>query len=365
VSKKGFPITGGTYGAGLGIESSAAGISLDLALTSRCPLSCRYCTVEKKRARELGAEEWAEIIGSFARLRTIEAISLEGGEPFSRGDLTQILASALQHARRVKIVTGGGVLSCLPASLVSDPRFSFEVSLDGPPTIHNFLRDQSYDRAIRFLGECLRAGIRVRFRTVISRHNMTFYEPWLEELDRTCEGGKEKIGFFFDTIIPPRSLSGPSGSMGRAPLRDFPVHFLVPSPLEVRGLFARVKGRMFRNLFFQQDEPIRGCRPVESPFLSFDPAGVYSLCCESPGGLGSIAAQSPEVCLSRLDQAFQDLPCHACPCYGAEICLGCWSGQKCGMVGHWAFTHCRELADIAGKRSFPPRPPRHSQGPLP
>ena len=329
------------------------GVSLDIALTSRCPLSCRYCTVEKAATRELRAEQWGKIIGAIAGLRTIEAISLEGGEPLSREDLAEILGPSLRHARRVKIVTGGVIPSRLPDLLVADPRFSFEVSLDGPPAIHNFLRDQSYEPAFRFLRECLRTGTRARFRTVISRHNLPVYESWIEELDRFFEAGGEKIGFFFDTIIAPRALSGQGGSTPRVPVRDFPAHILVPSPLEVRGLYGRVKKRRFRNLFFLQDEPIRGCRAVESPCISLDPAGVYSFCCESPNGLGAIVDSSPEACLSQLDRAFQTLPCHVCPSYGVEICSGCWTGQKCGMVGHWGFAHCRALVKTMEEKKFP------------
>jgi MoaA/NifB/PqqE/SkfB family radical SAM enzyme len=343
-------------------DSDPPGISLDLALTSRCPLSCRYCTVEKAPTRELSSKLWAQIIGAFAGLKTIEFISLEGGEPFSREDLPEILASALDHAREVKIVTSGVFPSRLPNFLVSDSRFHFEVSLDGPPAIHNFLRDQSYDPAFLFLADCLRAGVPARFRTVISRHNLPVYEAWLEELDRSLHCANGKIGFFFDTVIPPRALSNRDGFIRRAPLRDFPAHLIVPSPLEIRALFARVKRRDFRNLRFLQSEPVRGCRPLESPSISFDPGGIFSFCCESPNGLGSIGDLSPRDCLSLLDRTSQTLSCRTCPSYGAGTCLGCWSGQKCGMVGHWGFAHCRELADNpAEKRSSILHPPSSPQ----
>ena len=342
--------------SGFRADSSSPGISLDLALTSQCPLSCRYCTVEKVPTGELSSKQWDEIIGSLAELKTIEAISLEGGEPFSRKDLSEILASALRHARQVKIVTSGVFFSQVPNSLVLDPRFYFEVSLDGPALIHNFLRDQSYPRALNFLRECLRAGIRVRFRTVISRHNLPFYESWLEELDRSFEGGREKIGFFFDTIIAPRALSNQGGSMRRASVRDFPADFLVPSPFEIQRLFDRMKSRTFRNLQFLQNEPVRGCRAGEIGSISFDPSGVYSFCCESPNGIGSILNHSPDDCLSLLDDAFQNLPCRTCPYCGNEVCLGCWTGQKCGIVRHWGFSHCREFVAAMVQKHFPCTP---------
>ena len=348
---------------GIDLEQSRR-VSLDIALTSRCPLSCRYCTVEKAPSKELSSKQWDKIIGSIAGLKTIESISLEGGEPFLRGDLNEILASALCHARQVKIVTSGAIPCRLPDSLLFDPRFCFEVSLDGPASIHNFLRDQSHARAFHFLGACLRSGIQIRFRSVISRYNLPFYETWLGELDRSLERGREKIGFFFDTIIAPRALSGQGGSMPRAPVRDFPASLLVPSPLEIRDLFRRIKSRAFINLRFLQNEPVRGCQAGISPCISFDPSGIYSFCCESPNGLGSIVDRSPEACLALLNKAFQDLPCHACPWYGEETCLGCWTGQKCGMVGHWRAVHCRELVStmVGGKIPFPSKEKRMFPG---
>jgi len=335
-----------------GRASHSPPIALDIALTSRCPLSCRFCTVEKTPARELSSRQWEEVIASFAGLKTIEAISLEGGEPFSRGDLAQILAAALHYAGEVKIVTSGIFPCRLPNRLVLNPRFHFEISLDGPAPIHNFLRDQSHPRAVNFLRDCLRAGIRTRFRTVISRYNLPFYETWLGELDRFFEGCGEKIPFFFDTVIAPRALSEQGGSVRRASLRDFPARVLVPAPVEIQHLFGRMKKRVFRNLQFLQNEPFRGCQAGKIGSLSFDPSGVYSFCCESPNGLGSILNHSCGDCLSALDDAFQNLPCRTCRHYGNDVCLGCWTGQKCGMVGHWGFSHCREFLAATVSRGF-------------
>ena len=87
--------------------SNDPGISLDIALTSRCLLSCRYCTVAKIPTPELSANQWRDIIRSLAALCKIDLISLEGGEPLLREDLDQILEVALQHAGAVKIVTSG------------------------------------------------------------------------------------------------------------------------------------------------------------------------------------------------------------------------------------------------------------------
>jgi MoaA/NifB/PqqE/SkfB family radical SAM enzyme len=93
---------------------------LDLALTSRCPLRCRYCSVQKSPYPELRAREWIRIVESFARLRPIELISLEGGKPFLRPDLPAILEACLDVAEKVKIVSSG-VVPLVRDALVHNP----------------------------------------------------------------------------------------------------------------------------------------------------------------------------------------------------------------------------------------------------
>jgi len=318
-------------------------ISIDIALTTRCLLSCRYCTVAKKSTPELKAEHWREIIRSLAALRTIDLISLEGGEPFCREDLAPIIETSLQYAHKVKVVTSGSLPCRLPQSLVANPRFSMEVSLDGPVPLHNFLRDGSHSSAWNFLRGCLQRGNRAHFRSVISRHNLLFYEAWLKETDRAFDRLGEKVGFFFDTIIAPLSLSQEGGSMPRAAVRNYPAKGLIPTPIEIWDLFWRVRKQRFASLVFLQDEPIRGCRAARSPFISFDPSGVYSFCCESPKGWGTILEDSPQVILARMDEAGKNLPCRLCPYLRDRLCSGCWTGQKCGLVGHWGFSDCRAL----------------------
>jgi hypothetical protein len=320
-----------------------AGLSLDIALTAQCLLRCRYCTVAKDPTRELAADQWQRIMGSIAQIREIQSISLEGGEPLLRKDLASILESSLHQASNVKIVTSGALPCRIPASLLLNPRFHFEVSLDGPAPIHDFLRDRSYHQALDFMMDCIRRRIRVRFRTVISRYNLSFYETWVAEMDRRVEGVEGKIGFFFDTLIAPLPLLNVGGFVKRAAMREYPVAGLIPSPFEIGALFGRIKERPLRNLEFIQEEPLRGCQAGKFLSLSFDPTGAYSYCCESPNGSGSILDHSAETCLAYLEKFAHDHPCRACPHFANHICLGCWTGQKCGMVGHWGFAACRDL----------------------
>jgi len=321
-----------------------AGLVLDIALTSRCPLQCRYCSVEKAPLQELAAGEWQHVVSSFARLRPVELISLEGGEPLSRPDLPAILAACLDCARWVKVVTSG-VLSfdSLPDHLLLHPRFYFELSLDGPREIHDFLRDGSGERSWNFLQAGLRRGIQMRVRSVISRHNLSIFEGWLKVLDRKLEPCGQKVGFSFDTLISPEAMADKGGEWPRLGLRRYSARGLLPSPAEMGHLFRTLKSSTFRKLVLLQTEPLRGCGIARGGVISFDPGGIFSFCCEAPRGVGSIRHIPPEQCLAMLDAEIRKRPCRQCPFWNKNLCHGCWTGQKCGMVGHWKARDCQAL----------------------
>jgi MoaA/NifB/PqqE/SkfB family radical SAM enzyme len=337
----------------------SGGLFLDIALTSRCPLQCRYCPVEKKPQPELTAAQWKTVVASFARLRKIELISLEGGEPFIRPDLSAILAACLDSALAVKIVTSGVIpFHCLPDDLLQDPRFFFELSLDGPREVHNFLRDESWERAWNFLQAGLERGIQMRLRSVISRHNLPLLEDWLTGLDKALTPYRKKIGFSFDTILAPETLTKAGGEIQRVGLRFYPTKGLLPSPAEMGELFWKLKNRDFYTLDLLQTEPIRGCGAAKWGVISLDPAGFFSFCCEAPRAVGSIRKFSTEQCLDLLDTQMGDRPCKDCPCLQANVCNGCWTGLKCGMVKYWQAGGCRELHDLMFREDPPPLIPK-------
>ncbi len=345
--------------------SSTRRLFLDIALTSRCPFHCRYCSVEKKHLPELSAAEWVSVLASFARLRPIDLISLEGGEPLLRPDLAEILSASLEYAHAVKIVTSGAVpLGPIPRDLVRHPRVFWEVSMDGPREVHDFLRDQSWDRTWDFMTKGLEAGARVRLRSVISRPNLPFIVNWLSRLDPALAPYGQKIGFSFDTMIPPEAFAGVGGPIPRLGLRCFPTHMLIPRPSEMGELFWKLKTRNFEALEVLQTEPIRGCGAARWGAISIDPEGAFSFCCEAPRALGTILRYTAEQILLLLDSQNQSLECQGCPHFHTNLCNGCWTGQKCGMVRYWGAKDCRTLHDWmidAERRLLEPRKNRSSQ----
>jgi hypothetical protein len=325
------------------------GLALDLALTARCPLRCRFCSVAKTPVPDLPARTWRRVLSDFSRLRPIALVSLEGGEPLTRRDLPEILAASLEHAARVKLVTSGALpLAALPAELARHPAFTLEVSVDGPPVVHDFLRDGSWQAAWRFIRQALEEGIRLRLRSVVSAHNRGCLEDWLTDLDRDLAWSNAPIGYRFDVLIAPETIRGFGGPLERQGLRTFDGRSLVPAPSEILALYERLRARRFQRLRFEQTEPFRGCGAGRMPSVSFDPSGMFSFCCEAPRGFGSILQVPAADCLELLDDRMRALPCRRCAHLHAARCDGCWTGQKCGLVGYWLAPDCTALLAAAG-----------------
>ncbi|MFO7709820.1 MAG: radical SAM protein [Desulfobacterales bacterium] len=325
------------------------GLALDIALTARCPLRCRFCTVAKTPGAELTAAQWRGAMAALAALRPIRLISLEGGEPLLRPDMAEILRDSLGAADEVKVVTGGSVpLSGLPCDLTRSPRLTIEVSVDGPPAVHDDLRDGSWQAAWAFIDAARAQGVNLRLRSVVSVFNLGLLEEWLETVDRRLEANAPPVGYRFDTLIAPGALEALGGPVLRHPLRIYDSSGLIPSPEQVSGLFRRLVQRRFRRLRFEQSELFRGCGAGRTPQISFDPAGCFSFCCEAPRSFGSILMIDARHVLALLDAQMAALPCRGCRHFKQQRCDGCWTGQKCGMVSAWHMPDCRALLDSVG-----------------
>ena len=322
-------------------------ITVDIALTSACPLRCRFCTVAKTPGPELSARQWGRILDELAQLRRVGLVSIEGGEPLVRSDVGEVVAAGLACAEAVKLVTGGAVpFEALPLGLAHDERFLLEVSVDGPRPVHDYLRDGSHEMAWDFIRAARSAGVRLRLRSVVSSCNLGLLEDWLAEVDDRLPG-TAAVGYRFDAIIAPETLAGLGGPQPRAGLTRYDSRGLLPSPAQLAGLYRRLKARRFHRLRFEQSEPFRGCGAGRVPGLSFDPAGRFSFCCEAPGGFGAITAASARACLELLDRQMEAARCRRCRHLADGICDGCWTGQKCGLVGYWRFGDCVSLLQSA------------------
>ncbi len=84
-------------------------LSLIAELTHRCPLHCLYCSnpIEmRKAAEELTTDDWERVFREAAALGVLQ-LSLTGGEPLVRKDLSALIASAHMAGLYVNMITSG------------------------------------------------------------------------------------------------------------------------------------------------------------------------------------------------------------------------------------------------------------------
>jgi len=145
-------------------------IFISWALTNKCPHSCLYCHISQKENRDLSTEESLLLLSQLKK-SGCKVISFTGGEPLLRPDLRDILS----RAKKLNIYT---YLCSTGYPVPSD--FSFldyvnclNVSIDGPPKIHDSIRvPGSFEAAIRMIIKALGKKIKVEIQAVLSKINL-------------------------------------------------------------------------------------------------------------------------------------------------------------------------------------------------
>ena len=78
-------------------------------VTHRCPLQCPYCsnpTELIKKDVEISTAEWARVFKDAADLGVLQ-VSISGGEPAARRDLTELIRVARDADLYVNLITSG------------------------------------------------------------------------------------------------------------------------------------------------------------------------------------------------------------------------------------------------------------------
>jgi SynChlorMet cassette radical SAM/SPASM protein ScmE len=152
--------------------------SLDLEVTNRCNLRCRYCSHFSSAGdvdRDLPTEEWLRFLEELNRC-AVTNLTLSGGEPFLREDLPELIAGIVGNRMRFNILSNGTLIdddiaACLAATGRCD---GVQVSIDGAtPVDHDAFRGQgNFRRAIEGVEVLRRHGLPVDVRVTIHRRNV-------------------------------------------------------------------------------------------------------------------------------------------------------------------------------------------------
>ncbi len=147
-----------------GFSRGGPPLHLTLFVTGVCNLRCRHCfhwqeVAAAKKGPSL--EEVRSLADSAARMGPLLWVSFGGGEPFLREDLPDLAAAFGRHGLRHLAIPTNGLVERTQHELVDSileacPRtyLSISVSIDGPPQIHDSIRDLegSHSRALATLG---------------------------------------------------------------------------------------------------------------------------------------------------------------------------------------------------------------------
>jgi SynChlorMet cassette radical SAM/SPASM protein ScmE len=157
-------------------------VSADLAITSRCNLRCTYCSHFSSAGdvnRDLPLAEW---LGFFEELRdcAVFSVTLQGGEPFCRQDLREIIEGIVRNRMRFAILSNGILIDeAMAAFLAATGRCNgIQISIDGsgPVTHDTFRGEGNFRKAIRGLEVSLKHGLSVSVRVTIHRENVNDLE---------------------------------------------------------------------------------------------------------------------------------------------------------------------------------------------
>jgi MoaA/NifB/PqqE/SkfB family radical SAM enzyme len=169
--------------------------NLVVSVTYRCNSRCKTCNVWKRSADELTTEEWERVFSKIGA--TPYYLTLSGGEPFLRDDITGIVSAAVRFCRPgiITIPTNALLTSVVPrrveeiARAANGIELGINVSLDGVGEEHDAIRGVkgNYDRALETY-QALRAlsspNLTLSIHTVVSRLNVQRLPQIYDELSR-------------------------------------------------------------------------------------------------------------------------------------------------------------------------------------
>ena len=152
--------------------------NLDIEITARCNLRCRYCYFFNNPAieyRDLPADEWLKFFDELGALGVMK-VALAGGEPFIREDLPILLEGIVRNRMRFSFLSNGVLIDeKIAAFIASTGRCEYvQISVDGScAEVHDSCRGQgSFDGAIRGIRTLQRHRISVAVRVTIHRNNV-------------------------------------------------------------------------------------------------------------------------------------------------------------------------------------------------
>jgi len=152
------------------ISRSKVPINIMWRITNKCNLKCSYCSIWKKKQKELSTKQILGLIDQMKGCGT-QRIGFVGGEAFLRPDFEQIIDYVKKKGIYITLVSNGcQVQETLDIVKKLD---YLVISFDGTKKNHERGRTKgSFDNVMRCFNFCKRNRIRVLTNTVLNKYNL-------------------------------------------------------------------------------------------------------------------------------------------------------------------------------------------------
>jgi radical SAM protein with 4Fe4S-binding SPASM domain len=144
------------------------------AVTTRCNLRCKHCSIaEMSSGEELSTEEGFGLIEDAAKLGPVK-FGFTGGEPLLREDIYDLIEYASSFDMQVVMATNGTLITNDVAKRLK--RAGLEraaMSIDGIGSPHDEFRgvNGAFERTLRGMKACEEEGVAVQLFTTVTRTN--------------------------------------------------------------------------------------------------------------------------------------------------------------------------------------------------
>lgn len=168
-------------------------VSYTLSVTDKCNSSCKTCNIHQKKTNELSLQEYEAIFKDIGR--SPYWVTISGGEPFLRKDLTDILILLRRYCRpRMINIPTNGILTKKIVETVKricnelpDTRIVINLSIDGIGKEHDNIRNvpDNYRKAVdtyKGLRRLKNDNLSIGIHSVISTFNVDNFSTIMQTL---------------------------------------------------------------------------------------------------------------------------------------------------------------------------------------
>ncbi len=152
---------------------------VDIAITGKCNLACQYCFYadEMVARNNLPTERWLSFFDELGQMGVM-AVTLTGGEVFTRPDLFELIDSIIANHMRYSLLSNGtlineDIIQKFETGKRRQRLDTIQISVDGSTAIvHNRSRPKSFNRALNALQLLKNNGFPVTARVTVNRYNV-------------------------------------------------------------------------------------------------------------------------------------------------------------------------------------------------